>query len=78
VTVETLNPEQTATDVQATGAGRVSVIWGRVVLGFILSTTGGAAFGHAWTVQATTWWWLGAVSALAGALLLLSAAYVRR
>jgi hypothetical protein len=76
--VETLNPEQTTTEAQPKGASRVNVVWGKVVLGFILSTTGGAAFGHAWTVQATTWWWLGAVSALAGALLLLSAAYVRR
>ena len=58
-------------------ATRVSVVWGRVVVGFILSTAGGVAFGHAWTVQVATWWWVGAISLLAGVLLLLSAAYAR-
>ena len=56
---------------------RTSVVWSRVVVGFLLSATGGAAFGHAWTVQVAAWWWLGAVSLLAGGLLLLSAAYAR-
>jgi hypothetical protein len=58
-------------------AVRVSVVWGRVVLGFLLSAIGGVAFGHAWTVQVATWWWVGAVSLLAGALLLLSVVYAR-
>ena len=58
-------------------ATRVSVVWSRVILGFVLSTIGGAAFGHAWTVQVATWWWVGAMSLLSGVLLLLSAAYAR-
>ncbi len=59
-------------------AGRVSVVWGRVIVGFVLSATGGAAFGHAWTAQISAWWWLGGMSLLAGGLLLLSVAYARR
>jgi hypothetical protein len=75
--METLTPEQTTTGV-TDQASRVSVVWGRVILGFVLSATGGAAFGHAWTAQIATWWWLGGISLLAGALMLLSVAYARR
>jgi hypothetical protein len=82
VEIEAMSSDQTATDVTGQqpegGAGRVSVVWGRVIVGFILSATGGAAFGHAWTAHAATWWWLGAMSLLAGGLLLLSVAYARR
>ena len=57
---------------------RVRVVGGRVVIGSVLAATGGAAFGHAWTVQVATWWWVGAISLLGGALVLLSAVYTRR
>jgi hypothetical protein len=75
--MESMSAEQTAVDVRGREA-RVSVVWGRVIVGFVLSATGGAAFGHAWTVQVATWWWLGGMSLLAGGLLLLSVAYARR
>ncbi len=80
--MESVSPEQTTTRAKDEGsrgaATWVSVVWGRVIVGFLLSATGGAAFGHAWTVQVAAWWWLGAISLLAGALLLLSVAYARR
>lgn len=80
--METVSPEQTTTGAKQQqsrgGAARVSVVWGKVIVGFVLSATGGAAFGHAWTVQIAAWWWLGAMSLLAGGLLLLSVVYARR
>jgi hypothetical protein len=80
--MQTGNSEQRTSNVTGQqpqgGAGRVSVVWGRVIVGFVLSATGGAAFGHAWTAQTATWWWLGGMSLLAGGLLLLSVAYARR
>ena len=82
VETEAMTSDETTTDVKRQhsqgGAGRVSVVWGRVIVGFILSATGGAAFGHAWTAQAGAWWWLGGMSLLAGGLLLLSVVYARR
>lgn len=82
VVMETGSSEQGITGVtrrqSQDSAARVSVVWGRVIVGFILSATGGAAFGHAWTAQATVWWWLVGMSFLTGGLLLLSVAYARR
>jgi hypothetical protein len=47
--------------------------WERVGLGTALAATAGAAFGHAWSVVDREWWWVGAMTALAGALAVLAA-----
>lgn len=56
------------------GKARKRARWERPVLGAALAGTAGAALGHAWTGEAP-WWWVGAVSVLAGALAALSAHY---
>ncbi len=72
--------EQTS-EAEARGAGSsivwAVVVWARVVVGLILGAAGGVAFGHAWTSESAPWWWVGAISLLAGILLLLSGMYAR-
>lgn len=55
----------------------VVVVWGRIVVGLLLASVGGVAFGHAWTAENTSLWWVGAISLLTGALLVLSGFYAR-
>jgi hypothetical protein len=55
----------------------VVLIWGRVTAGLMLAAVSGLAFGHAWTRQYTSLWWLNAMTMLAGALLVLSGLYAR-
>ncbi len=55
----------------------VVVVWGRVAVGLMLATVGGVAFGYAWTAEETPLWWVGAISLLTGALLVLSGFYAR-
>ncbi len=55
----------------------VVVVWGRIVVGLLLATVGGVAFGYAWTAEDTPLWWVGAISLLTGALLVLSGLYAR-
>lgn len=55
----------------------VALVWGRVVVGLLLAATGGVAFGYAWTREYTPLWWVGAITLLVGALLLLSVRYTR-
>lgn len=53
------------------------LVWGRVVMGLILAGVAGLAFGHAWTREYEPYWWVGAISLLAGSLLVLSGLYAR-
>ncbi len=80
--VQPNSPEETTSGATAQESRRdsvrVRVVRSQVVIGSVLAATGGAAFGHAWTVQVATWWWVGGISLLAGALVLLSAVYTRR
>jgi len=55
----------------------LAVIWGRVLIGLALAATAGVSFGHAWTEERNSLWWVGAVTLLAGVLLMLSALYAR-
>ena len=55
----------------------LAVVWGRVLVGLALATTGGVVFGHAWTTAYSPWWWVGAITLLTGLLLVLSAIYAR-
>ena len=55
----------------------LAVIWGRVLVGLTLAATAGVTFGHAWTEERNSLWWVGEVTLLAGVLLMLSALYAR-
>lgn len=54
------------------------VIWGRVVVGLGLGAIAGVSFGHAWTSEKLSMWFVGAISLLAAVLLVLSALYARK
>jgi hypothetical protein len=72
--------EERTSGAEARGGGNVVwvvVVWARVVIGLMLGTAGGIAFGHAWTSESGPWWWVGAISLLTGILLLLSGLYAR-
>jgi hypothetical protein len=53
------------------------LVWARVVSGLLLAGVSGVVFGHAWTRESMPLWWVGAISLLAGSLLLLSGLYAR-
>jgi len=53
------------------------LVWARVVVGLILAGVGGVVFGHAWTREYAPFWWVGAITLLAGCLLVLSGLYAR-
>lgn len=55
----------------------LAVVWGRVVVGLGLAGVSGVAFGHAWSRDETSFWWVGGISLLTGILLVLSACYAR-
>ena len=55
----------------------ITTTWGRVVLGLALAAIAGVSFGHAWTNENTSLWWVGGVTLLTGVLLVLSGLYVR-
>ncbi len=50
----------------------VVLVWGRVAVGLVLVATGGVAFGHAWTREYVSLWWVGAITLLVGILLVVS------
>ena len=47
------------------------------MVGLTLAAVGGVAFGHAWTLENAPFWWVGAVTLLAGCLLVVSGLYAR-
>ena len=51
--------------------------WGRLGFGLGLAACAGVVFGYAWTLQSTTWWWVGAATLLSGLLLVLSGILAR-
>lgn len=55
----------------------IIVVWGRVTIGLAMAAVGGIAFGHAWTHESAPAWWVGAITLLTGALLVLSGLYAR-
>jgi len=52
--------------------------WGRTAFGLAMGVGGGVAFGHAWVARYAISWWVGALSVLAGVLLVLSAVSATR
>jgi hypothetical protein len=57
---------------------RIAQFRRRFVLGVTLAATGGAVFGFAWASGNTGWWWVGALTVLSGALVILSGMQLRR
>jgi hypothetical protein len=69
--------QQSATSGGAPSRAWLAVVWVRVVLGLLLSGTGGVAFGYAWTNESTSGWGIGGMTLLVGTLLVLSGIYAR-
>ena len=69
--------EKGASHEQRRDAVWVVLVWGRVAAGLTLAALGGVVFGHAWTRDYAPLWWVGAMTVLAGALLVLSGLYAR-
>ena len=42
-----------------------------------MAAIAGLVFGHAWTLQAAAWWWIGAATLSSGTLLVLSGVFAR-
>jgi hypothetical protein len=42
-----------------------------------MAAMAGLVFGHAWTLQAAAWWWVGAATLSSGMLLILSGMFAR-
>jgi len=57
------------------GAGRRIRV--RLAFGLGLTAAAGVVFGHAWTAESTGWWWVGALTALSGLLVILSGLALR-
>jgi len=74
-------PRRQGSGVSRRGGGRdlvwMVLVWGRVTVGLVLAGVGGVAFGHAWTREYAPFWWVGAITLLAGCLLVLSGLYAR-
>jgi len=49
----------------------------RLGFGLGLTAAAGAVFGYAWTAESTAWWWVGALTALSGLLVILSGLALR-